>query len=263
MHKVFTDHIGKIISVPFPPQRIVSVVPSQTELLFDLGLEEQVVGITKFCEYPTQWHRSKTRIGGTKNLNIEKIRVLEPDLIIANKEENVQAQIEALEAFCPVWTSEVKTLTDALSMIEQVAELTDRQMEGKQICNNIQNGFETLHDAASSLPAAYLIWKDPYMTVGGDTFISDMMRYAGLENVFAYTQRYPSIDLQTLQNKCRVVVLSSEPYPFTEKHIEAIQSALPGIKVVLADGAMFSWYGSRLQHAASYFKGFREMLTEC
>lgn len=261
MHKMFTDHTGKIVSAPFPPQRIVSVVPSQTELLYDLGLEEQVVGITKFCEHPVSWHRTKTRIGGTKNLNIEKIKALQPDLIIANKEENVKEQIEALEAFCPVWTSEVKTLADALNMIEQVAELTDRQVEGKQICDNIRNGFEALHDAAPSLPAAYLIWKDPYMTVGGDTFISDMMRYAGLENLFANTQRYPTIDLQTLQHKCKVIVLSSEPYPFTEKHIEAIQSALPGIKVVLADGAMFSWYGSRLQHAATYFMTFRKTLA--
>lgn len=261
MHKMFTDHTGKIVSVPSLPQRIVSVVPSQTELLYDLGLEEQVVGITKFCEHPVSWHRTKTRIGGTKNLNIEKIKVLQPDLIIANKEENVKEQIEALEAFCPVWTSEVKTLADALNMIEQVAELTDRQVEGKLICDNIRNGFEAFHDSAPPLPAAYLIWKDPYMTVGGDTFISDMMRYAGLENIFSNSQRYPAIDLQTLQNKCRIVVLSSEPYPFTEKHIEAIQSALPGIKVVLADGAMFSWYGSRLQHAATYFMTFREMLA--
>lgn len=262
MHKVFTDHIGKMVSVAFPPQRIVSVVPSQTELLYDLGLEDQVVGITKFCEYPAEWQRTKTRIGGTKNLNIEKIKALEPDLILANKEENVKAQIEALESFCPVWTSEVKTLSDALNMIEQVAALTDRQAEGKQICTKIQNGFEALQASPSAIiPAAYLIWKDPYMTIGGDTFISDMMRYAGLNNIFAHTQRYPAIDLQALQNKCRVVVLSSEPYPFSEKHIEAIQSALPGTKVVLADGAMFSWYGSRLQHAASYFAAFRKMMA--
>lgn len=261
MQKTFTDHIGKELIVPFPPKRIVSVVPSQTELLHYLKLDAEVVGITKFCEHPASWHQEKTRVGGTKNLNIPLIQSLAPDLILANKEENVKDQIEALEQICAVWTSDIKTLFDALHMIEQVGIMTDRIAIASKLCASIQERFNALNAAAASIPAAYLIWKDPYMTVGSDTFISHMMQYAGLKNIFESSVRYPEINIEALRNQCSVVLLSSEPYLFREKHIKEITDTLPGVRVILADGSMFSWYGSRLLAAADYFADFRKMLA--
>lgn len=261
MQKAFTDHSGKNVSVPFPPKRIVSVVPSQTELLHFLKLDAEVVGITKFCEHPASWHQEKTRVGGTKILNIPLIQSLAPDLILANKEENVKEQIETLEKTCAVWTSDIKTLSDAMHMIEQVGNITDRSAIASKLCVSIQERFDALNTVAATIPAAYLIWKDPYMTVGGDTFISHMMQYAGLKNIFESSVRYPEINIEAIRHRCRVVLLSSEPYPFREKHIKEITDALPGVRVMLADGSMFSWYGSRLLAAADYFADFRKILT--
>src|ERR1700741_3198050 len=108
----FIDQTGRKISIPQIPQRIISLVPSQTELLFDLGLDKEVVGITKFCVHPPEWFQTKTRVGGTKQLKIDLIKQLQPDLIIANKEENVKEQIEELEKHFPVWISDVNNLED-------------------------------------------------------------------------------------------------------------------------------------------------------
>ncbi len=116
---IFTDQTGREVSIPSHPQRIISLVPSQTELLFDLGLEEQVAGITKFCVHPEKWFRSKTRIGGTKNIKSALIHQLQPDLIIANKEENVKEQVEELAAHYPVWVSDIHDLQSALDMIRR------------------------------------------------------------------------------------------------------------------------------------------------
>lgn len=256
----YSDQTGKIVSIPYPPQRIVSLVPSQTALLHALGLDNEVVGITKFCIHPNHWYRSKPHIGGTKNVNIARLQQLQPDLVIANKEENVKEQVHAIESFCPVWTSDIKNLEDALQMIAQIAGITGTVEKGRQICKNIEEAFATLTVPAQPLSTAYLIWKDPYMTVGGDTFISHMMQRAGLQNVFADTQRYPAIAIEDLiQRQCKLVLLSSEPYPFREKHIKELQQVLPDVKMMLVNGEMFSWYGSSLLHAPAYF---RQLLAE-
>jgi len=244
------------------PRRIVSLVPSQTELLHDLGLEEEVIGITKFCVHPQHWFRSKTRIGGTKKLHTDIIRRLQPDLIIANKEENVREQVEELAREFPVHTTDVWDLDSSLQMIRDVGTLTGRPEQANSIANRIRHAFDELEkNVSSTLPAAYLIWKDPYMTIGHDTFIHDMMNRCGFENVFANRSRYPSITLPELQTaNCKLLLLSSEPYPFKQKHIEELQALLPGKKILLADGEMFSWYGSRLLHAPAYFAHLRKMV---
>ncbi len=255
----FTDMIGHKIDLGlFPPKRIISLVPSQTELLYDLGLEEEVVGITKFCIHPDEWFRTKTRVGGTKTLNIDTIKSLHPDLIIANKEENTKEQIELLTPHFPVWTSNINTLEDALIMIQAVGKICDKTINANALITNIEKQFQTITKATSLQTAAYLIWKSPWMTVGSDTFISDIMQRVGYCNVFADFERYPEITIEDLQNKNpQLVLLSSEPYPFKEKHIAYIQEHLPLSKVLLVDGEMFSWYGSRLQYAAEYFKSLQ------
>lgn len=238
-------------------------MPSQTELLYDLGLEEEVVGITKFCIHPEVWFRSKTRVGGTKQLDLQKIISLQPDLIIANKEENVQSQVEELARHFPVWISDVNTLPDALEMITQVGMLTGRKEKAAALAQQIQEGFANIPKRAGRLlNACYLIWKEPYMTVGGDTFIHDMLQHAGFTNLFAGSSRYPEVDIDSLRKMAPdLLLLSSEPYPFKLKHVEELQAQLPGTKIVLVDGEAFSWYGSRLLHSPSYFEQLRQELV--
>lgn len=252
---LFTDQINHTIEIPNTPKRIISVVPSQTELLYDLGLENEVVGITKFCVHPEKWFRNKTRIGGTKNLNIEKIKALKPDLIIANKEENTEAEIKTLQQLSPVWTSDISTLENSLKMINAIGEITDKSMAAASLIKKIKQTFSQYKDDFNTQHTAlYLIWKNPYMSVGNDTIIHHLMEYCGFNNVLSNKTRYPEIseaEIQQLQPE--FILLSSEPYPFKEKHIAELQNLCPTSKIRLVDGEMFSWYGSRLQYAPTYF----------
>lgn len=226
-------------------------MPSQTELLHSLGLDEEVCGITKFCIHPAEWFRTKTRIGGTKQLNIEQITALQPDLIIANKEENQKEQVEALMQHFPVWVSDINTLEDACAMIDDVGGITGRVEEARRLCLEIQQQFNKLLPIPP-IPTAYFIWRNPWMVAGGDTFTHQMMQHCGFQNVFAQTPRYPEISPDML-SETKLILLSSEPYPFKEKHIEEISKFAPRATIHLVDGEMFSWYGSRLLEAPAYF----------
>jgi ABC-type Fe3+-hydroxamate transport system substrate-binding protein len=262
MH-LFYDQLKRRVQLPkWPPKRIVSLVPSQTELLHDLDLEEEVTGITKFCVHPASWFRSKTRVGGTKTVNSGKIATLNPDLILGNKEENDQTQIEALAERYPVWLSDIKTLDDALDMIRSVGALCDKTEKADKLARDIRMAFNDirhLHDLPTG--AIYLIWRKPYMAAGGDTFINSMMESAGFYNVLAHKGRYPTITPEILAElKPEWILLSSEPYPFGEKHIAQLKEICPGARVVLVDGTMFSWYGSRLLQAPDYFKRLKMQL---
>jgi len=261
---IFTDQMQRSVEVVnWPPQRIVSVVPSQTELLAELGLDNQVVGITKFCVHPEKWFQEKPRIGGTKTLNLEKIAALKPDLIIGNKEENAQEQIETLAKHYPIWMSDIVSFQDALAMIRDIGQLTDRQEQANAMASDIEWRFEKIADrfSNSTLRAAYLIWRKPYMAAGNGTFIHEMLGCAGFKNVFGHQPRYPETSLTELaKTQPEVILLSSEPYPFAEKHIAELATACPNAKIILVDGEMFSWYGSRLMMAPDYFQQVHEML---
>lgn len=251
---VYTDQLGRSVSLPAVPRRIVSLVPSQTELLYDLGLDTAVAGITKFCVHPDAWFRSKTRVGGTKNLHPDIIQQLHPDLILANKEENLREQVISFEHDYPVWISDVNDLATALDMIRSVGDITGTTVKAREIIHNITLAFDSLIPLSTPLPSAYLIWKAPYMSIGRDTFIHDMMQRCGLQNIFSHTTRYPEITVADLHDAgCKLLLLSSEPYPFRDKHIAELQEQLPHTKILLVDGEMFSWYGSRLQQAPAYF----------
>ena len=262
---VFTDQLGRrVVLNRRPVRRIVSVVPSQTELLYDLELGEAVVGITKFCIHPQAWFNSLPRVGGTKTLQLGKIATLNPDVIIANKEENTQEQIEALAARYPVWISDVFDLPSALDMIRRVGELCGKTEEAQALANEIDLAFAMNRPDERWLTrrAAYLIWRKPYMAAAGGTFIDDMLGRAGFENVYAGQQRYPELHLQDLAaQKPEVVLLSSEPYPFAEKHIREIKEFVPNAQILLVDGEMFSWYGSRLRLSPHYFGKIREKMS--
>ena len=303
--------------------RVVSLVPSITELLSDLGLEDEVVGITKFCIHPEHWFRTKRRVGGTKTAEVDSILALRPDLVLANREENVREQIEALEDLVPVYCSDVNDLASALAMISEVGRLTGRSDRAAGLVESIRIGFEALKQPvgvrarfsewlaadvaipprpggrsaagagfgaagaagggfgaagsgapqragsgagvdigrwtlAEPIPCAYFIWRNPWMVAGGDTFIHDMLQRAGYINLFREQNRYPTIDLPSLAAAgCENVLLSSEPFPFRQQHIEEIRAVLPHVSFQLVDGEMFSWYGSRLVQAPAYFKQIR------
>lgn len=251
------------------PQRIISLVPSQTELLFDLGLDKEVIGITKFCIHPKEKVALKEKIGGTKNLNIEKIRSLNPTLIIANKEENEKEQIEQLAKDFPVWISDVTDLQSALEMIAAVGKMTEKEKEAEELNRNIIEHFSLLENknAAFSAPlrlktTTYFIWQNPLMVAGNKTFINDMLHRAGFQNCFQNLDgHYPEISAEQLQQaNPEVILLSSEPFPFKEKHIADFQKLCQQAKVILVDGELFSWYGSRLLHAPFYFQKLAESL---
>lgn len=254
----FTDQTGNTIEIDKTPTRIVSIVPSQTELLADLGLDKEVLGITKFCVHPENWFKSKIRIGGTKNIRIDVIHSLRPDLVIGNKEENVKEQVEEIRKYYPVWVSDINTLEDAYDMIESIGTITNTSTIAGSFISKIEEEFKKLEVVTSNIysriSAAYLIWKDPYMAAGGDTFIQEMMNWCQFRNIFEDIPRYPVITMEDIRNAdCKLLLLSSEPFPFNQKHLEFFQDQLPDTTILLVDGEMFSWYGSRLQYAPSYF----------
>jgi ABC-type Fe3+-hydroxamate transport system substrate-binding protein len=251
---IFYDQLNRPVNLTGIPKRIISVVPSQTELLFNLGLTDEVIGITKFCIHPHEKFRTTEKVGGTKQLDLEKIKALHPDLIIANKEENDKAQIEALAEFFPVWISDIGNLTEAIDMIEKVGDITNCHSQAHQLSVDILRRFNEIDIPRSGLDAAYFIWRKPYMIAGKNTFIDAMLQVCGLNNVFK-EERYPEIsEADLLKAKPQLILLSSEPYPFGEKHIAELQRILPLAAIKLVDGELFSWYGSRLLHAPAYFK---------
>jgi len=258
---IVKDQMHRTIEVNKPLKRIVSIVPSQSELLWDLGLQNELVGITKFCIHPHHMATSVALVGGTKKLNIQKIRELQPDIIIANKEENEQSQIEELAKEFPVWISDIHNLNESLEMIEMLGELFNKKEKALELTTNIKSTFQQLTNS-TTVKVAYFIWNEPMMVAGKNTFIDDMLKRCNFENVFLHKDsRYPEISLDELQKaNPELILLSSEPFPFKEKHVEEFQRHLPNSKVIIVDGELFSWYGSRLQHSANYFLELQKSL---
>lgn len=250
------DQMGRRVILPNgPPRRIVSLVPSQTEYLADLGLEHEVLGITKFCVHPAAWFQGKSRVGGTKTIDFQKIESLKPDLIVGNKEENEQGQIEYLAQKYPVWMSDIHTLEEALEMMRLLGNLVGKTEKAASLVAEIKNRFLGLSSSKGYRPkVAYLIWRKPFMAAGGDTFIDNMLHHAGYDNVFSGHPRYPEVSAEQLRAaRPDYIFLSSEPYPFAEKHFPALREICPDAQVRLVDGELFSWYGSRLLLAPGYF----------
>ncbi|RYY66748.1 MAG: cobalamin-binding protein [Chitinophagaceae bacterium] len=245
--------------------RIISIVPSQTELLFDLGLEDRIVGITKFCVHPYHLKSTKKIIGGTKKVHLEKIRLLQPDIIIANKEENTEEIVEALREIAPVWTSNIITIQDSLDMITEFGKLFSVRTQAQQWVNKITyalEDFKVFMEGKEMQKAAYFIWKDPYMVAGGDNFINEMLKLNHFTNIYEARGRYPEVIIQKMkiQGDPDVVLLSSEPYPFKEEDAFELGRFTHHAKTVFVDGEMFSWYGSRMVKAFAYFKQLHERL---
>ncbi len=260
MVKIITDQLGISHSFEVSPKRIVSIVPSQTELIFDLGLEEQIVGITKFCVHPYHFKSTKTIVGGTKKVNYDKIKALQPDIIIANKEENTKEIVEELSKICPVWVTDICTIEDNQQMISDFGKLFNKRTEAQKWIDKITYAYQDFQNFVKEKPTlkvAYFIWANPYMVAGNNTFINELLKINKFENIYENKEeRYPEISIQKMriQGDPDLVFLSSEPFPFKDEHAFELGRYTHHAKTIFVDGEMFSWYGSRLIKAFEYFK---------
>ncbi|MEQ8926932.1 MAG: helical backbone metal receptor [Fulvivirga sp.] len=257
--QLFKDQMGFEVDIPRFPKRVISLVPSQTELLFDLGLGNQIAGLTKFCIHPSARVKSKPIIGGTKKFRFDEIDKIQPDLIIGNKEENYESGINELKQKYPVWMSDIYDLNDALDMITSIGQIFNIESKSTELQNAVQVSFNEL-SGFKKLSSLYFIWNSPKMVAGKGTFIDKMLQRAGFENLISES-RYPEYSEDDLSKlKPQVVLLSSEPYPFKEKHLSEFKQLFPCATIIIVDGELFSWYGSRLLKSAAYFKQLRAKL---
>ncbi|GGG55473.1 ABC transporter substrate-binding protein [Bizionia arctica] len=258
------DQLNRTIQINYIPKRIVSLVPSQTELLYDLGLEISLVGITKFCVHPQHLLSNIAIVGGTKQVHYHKIKALNPDIILCNKEENTAEMIEELEKIAPVHLSDIYTIDDCLELIKMYGSLFSVEVKAEGIITSIKNQqleFQEFIKEQPKVKTAYFIWKNPWMVAADNNFINALLREAKFENYFGDLDRYPEIDLEKdLDKDVEVVMLSTEPFPFKEEHVQALKLKFPKAKVWLVDGELFSWYGSRLAKSFKYFKTLRSKL---
>jgi iron complex transport system substrate-binding protein len=257
--KQFKDQLGTSFSFVSSPIRIISLVPSQTELLFDLGLEERLVGITKFCVHPYHFKSTKKIVGGTKKVNYHKIRLLEPDIIICNKEENTLEMVEELRKICPVWVTDICTIEDNFQMITDFGLLFNKRIEARKWNDKLAFALSDFKLFVEEIPikkVVYFIWKNPYMVAASDTFINELLKLNHFQNRYDALERYPEIELENVDNEgdLDLVLLSSEPFPFKEDDGFEIARNTKYAKAILVDGEMFSWYGTRLLKAFEYFK---------
>lgn len=261
--KTLLDQIGTSHSFKTSPQRIISLVPSQTELLYDLGLESSIIGITKFCIHPYHLKETTKIVGGTKKVHFDKIRLLKPDIIICNKEENTLEIVTELQKICPVWVANIVTIEDNVKMIADFGQIFDCTDEAQKWIDKLVFALNDFKQFLNDKPTgtlkkkvAYFIWKNPYMVAGSNNFINELLKLNHFHNIYETLGRYPVIDLEKMQvdGAPDLVLLSSEPYPFKEKDALEIERFTHNAKTIFVDGEMFSWYGSRLIKAFEYFK---------
>jgi len=253
----FQDQLNRSFELNAAPTRIISLVPSQTELLVDLGLEKELLGITHYCVHPSRLKEEKTSLGGTKKVNLRKVRELRPDIILCNKEENTKEMVEQLNEIAPVHCSNVATLEDNSELIEMYGDIFQKEKAASTLNLNINKARLDLEERVQGSKIrriAYFIWDNPFMVAGKGTFINEMLNLNKMHNVITQ-ERYPEVSLEDLGFlTIEEILLSSEPYPFGEEH----KKTFSGIseKVTLVDGEYFSWYGSRVLKALEYFKQF-------
>ncbi|MFY0603216.1 MAG: ABC transporter substrate-binding protein [Flavobacteriaceae bacterium] len=255
-------HTRSILKELDTPKRIVSLVPSQTELLYDLGLEANIVGVTKFCVHPISARKNKVVVGGTKNIHLEKIKQLHPDIILCNKEENTKEIVTICKEITTTHVSNIFTLEDANNLILEYGKIFSKNKEAIDIVKKIQYQMKEFKKFTADKPiikVAYFIWKSPWMVAANNTFIHYILKINNFQNIYEDLERYPTVDLGLIKNGIcpELIFLSSEPYPFKENHVQELKEQVLESKIILVDGEMFSWYGSRMLKAFKYFKKLR------
>jgi ABC-type Fe3+-hydroxamate transport system substrate-binding protein len=238
-------------------------VPSITELVCELGLAGELVGRTGFCIHPGDTLKKIPKVGGTKSVNLKKLRALAPTHVIVNVDENRKETADALAGFVPnlIVTHPLAPL-DNLTLYRQIGSAFGREREAEDLCDRFESAYQRIAKKTyGNKKVLYLIWKEPWMTVSRDTYISRTLGLFGLHTVPAQAdRRYPELeDLESLD--ADLVLLSTEPYRFGEKHRAGLQAAL-GIPVYLIDGEMTSWYGPRAIAGLNYLAAFSARLSE-
>jgi len=255
---LFIDDLNRKIEVPTPPQKVISLCPSITETLIELDIN--VIGRTKFCIHPKEKIQQIQIVGGTKSVHYDRIHHLKPDLIICEKEENTPEIVETLEKQYPVYVVNVESWKDGLKMMTNFGKIFQQE---KKIDEWLKLLPESPPTIVQKKRVAYLIWKEPLMTVGKTTYINDVLNSLGFINPFENRpERYPQISFEELQSaELDFLFLSSEPFPFKDKHIQEFKQNLPDVHIQIVDGEMFSWYGVRMIRAIDYFQNkLKEML---
>jgi ABC-type Fe3+-hydroxamate transport system substrate-binding protein len=242
-----------------PARRIVSLVPSTTELLCALGLADALVGVTVYCVEPREVVRTKTRVGGEKDPDLDTIRALAPDLVVANIEENLREHVEALRAAgLHVWVTFPRSVAESLAMIRELGEVTGAVDAARALLADLEALYVDVRARLAgrrATPVFYPIWREPWMTIGGDTYIHDVLATCGGVNVFGEHERYPTITLDDVAARSpEVVLLPDEPFRFRRAHLREFDPypAMPAVRdgrLHLVDGKRFSWHGPRLAEA--------------
>jgi ABC-type Fe3+-hydroxamate transport system substrate-binding protein len=247
--------------------RIVSLVPSITELLFDLGLGGQVVGRTGFCIHPWAQVRHVPKVGGTKDLRFDVIRGLRPTHVVVNVDENRREDAEALAEFVPeVVVTHPVVPRDNLALYRQMGQVFGVSARAEALCAEFEATYAELaarRATAVTEPVLYLIWKDPWMTVAPETYISAMLELVGWRTLpRESSERYPEVDVAAYAGEVSRVLLSSEPFHFKEQHLTEVRALVPGAEVALIDGEMTSWYGSRAIRGMRYLETLRSLARD-
>jgi ABC-type Fe3+-hydroxamate transport system substrate-binding protein len=255
---MFKDQLNRELILEVFPQRIISLVPSQTELLVDLGLEKNIVGITKYCVHPENLINEKVIVGGTKKVSYKKIKKLKPDLIIGNKEENTKEMVDELEDIAPTYISNIITIDDALNFITDMGVLCNKKKKADYLVDKTKkelNNFRSFMKNKPPVKVVYFIWHRPWMIAGGNNYINEMLKINNFDNVFVgANETYPEIYVEYLNEAHpELILLASEPFPFEDDHIDELRKHV-NCEIKIVDGEMFSWYGSRLLKALKYFK---------
>jgi ABC-type Fe3+-hydroxamate transport system substrate-binding protein len=257
---VLVDASGVALALGRPPRRIVSLIPSITETLCHLGLADVLVGVTVYCVEPRAMVRGKTRIGGEKDPDLDAIRALAPDLVVANIEENVRGHIETLRAWgIPVWVTYPRTVTEGLAMIRELGEVTGAGARAGALLAELEPLYARVREAGAGrrpVRVFYPIWRGPWMTIGQDTYIHDLLAVCGAANVFADApERYPTLALEDMAaRRPEVIILPDEPFRFRRAHLAdfAPYADVPAVRegrIHLMDGKIFSWHGPRVGEA--------------
>ncbi len=256
-----TDHLNRRVDYRFPPKRIISLAPAITNTMYALNLENEIVGRTRFCIHPKEKVEKAINIGGTKDLKINRIHELKPDLIIAEKEENTKEMVDTLEQFYPVYVFEVQTVDDAFKMIRDLGTILNRHDLATRLVGQITTALTQLPNK-NDKRVAYMIWKNPYMVVGENTYIQSMLSTMGLINPFTFYQgRYPEVTLDDLKNaNLDYLFLATEPYPFREQHLSEMKQIIPNVQPIIIDGEMF-WYGINMLKSVAYFQHIFKKIT--
>ncbi|MBI1737609.1 MAG: cobalamin-binding protein [Candidatus Rokubacteria bacterium] len=254
------DASGVALDLAGPPRRIVCLIPSTTELLCHLGVADAIVGISAYCVEPRDVVRTKRKVGGEKNPDLDAIRALAPDLVIANKEENVREHVETLRGWgLPVWVTYPRTVTDTIALVREIGAVTGTAARADALAAELEIRREEVRAVVAGRPPArvfYPIWRDPYMTVNRDTYIHDVLSAVGAENVFGDAAgRYPAITLDAMAERAPdVIVLPDEPFRFRRAHLKDFEPYrdVPAVRdgrIHLMDGKLFCWHGPRLGEA--------------